>query len=845
VSVGIPFPPGLVRESGDLALLDGSGNSVNLQTNPLARWPDGSIKWLLIDFVPHANTLAQGQHRLTRSLQSAPARHSPALRLTQPAGTILVETGSASFQIDERTGILPSRVVLDGQDILQPGSACLRFTDARGREVAPRIREVAVEAAGPVRATIRCVGVIPGRRPLRFVSRLCFFSGTGLVRVRLTIHNPNRARHRGGLWDLGDPGSCFFRDLALEMRTPAAQPCEVSWIAEAGDGQSARKATSLEIYQDSSGGENWQSANHVNADGNVPCSFRGYRVRADGRESFGLRASPVIAVRGSAGAVTVAVPGFWQQFPKALEADENCVRARLFPKQFADRFELQGGEQKTHTVWLNFTSSDQGLSSLHWVHEPTRVRATPEWYARSQAIPCFAAPGLNDDPRLATLMAEATRGEKSLVARREIIDEYGWRHFGEVYADHEAAYYQGTPPVISHYNNQYDVIYGAIVQFLRTGDPAWSAVLEPLARHVIDIDIYHTSRDRAAYNGGLFWLTDHYKTAATCTHRTYSRANCRRGDRSYGGGPGATNNYTTGLLHYYYLTGDPLAAEAVISLARWVIDMDDGQKNVLGIIDDGPSGLASKTGGTEYHGPGRGCGNSVNALLDAWLLTGTRSYLDEAEQLIRRTIHPDDDLTSDHLLNAEDYFSYTVFLSVLCRYLVLKEQASEMDRAYVYARASLMTWARWMAERERPYFDRPEELEYPTETWAAHEMRKANVMRMVAVWAGEGLGTRLRERGHAFAERAWSDLMAFPSRAVARAIALMAVEGARDGYFRTTVAPAAPPCASRQSFETPLRFVSQKVRVFQQVKTPSGIVRALCRLADGRRWWRFWRARYG
>ena len=27
-------------------------------------------------------------------------------------------------------------------------------------------------------------------------------------------------------------------------------------------------------------------------------------------------------------------------------------------------------------------------------------------------------------------------------------------------------------------------------------------------------------------------------------------------------------------------------------------------------------------------GPGRGCGNSVNALLDAWLLTGRRHYLD-------------------------------------------------------------------------------------------------------------------------------------------------------------------------------------------------------------------------
>ena len=44
-------------------------------------------------------------------------------------------------------------------------------------------------------------------------------------------------------------------------------------------------------------------------------------------------------------------------------------------------------------------------------------------------------------------------------------------------------------------------------------------------------------------------------------------ANVRPGDHSYGGGPGNTHNYTTGLLHYYYCTGDPAAREAVVSLA--------------------------------------------------------------------------------------------------------------------------------------------------------------------------------------------------------------------------------------------------------------------------------------
>ena len=43
------------------------------------------------------------------------------------------------------------------------------------------------------------------------------------------------------------------------------------------------------VYQDSSGGANWQSSNHVNREGHVPTSFRGYRALVDAKEVAGLR----------------------------------------------------------------------------------------------------------------------------------------------------------------------------------------------------------------------------------------------------------------------------------------------------------------------------------------------------------------------------------------------------------------------------------------------------------------------------------------------------------------------------------------------------------------------------
>ena len=185
------------------------------------------------------------------------------------------------------------------------------------------------------------------------------------------------------------------------------------------------------------------------------------------------------------------------------------------------------------------------------------------------------------DARYADYVHQIIEGPHSFVAKREIIDEYGWRNFGELYADHEAVQSSGPASRSSPTTTTSTTsCYGAFVQFQRTGDSRWRQLMADAARHVIDIDIYHTQDDKAAFNGGLFWHTDHYLPAGTCTHRTYSRAN---GGRGYGGGPSNEHNYTSGLLHYYYLTGDPEAAQAVRELADWVIGMDDGSRTLFGV----------------------------------------------------------------------------------------------------------------------------------------------------------------------------------------------------------------------------------------------------------------------
>ena len=96
-----------------------------------------------------------------------------------------------------------------------------------------------------------------------------------------------------------------------------------------------------------------------------------------------------------------------------------------------------------------------------------------------------------------------------------------------------------------------------------------------------------------------------------------------------------------------------------------------------------------------------------------------------------------------NLLDAENRWFYTMFLQSLGCYLDYKAERGEIDSMYAYSRANLLHYARWMADHEYPYLEKPEILEYPTETWAAQDMRKSEIFKYATKHAtGEGLSAK-------------------------------------------------------------------------------------------------------
>lgn len=785
VRIGIPFPKGELSGQTALAIANPQGALQAVQTSILKQWPDGSLKWLLLDFsatVPAGGCVSYHLIKKRNKISDNP----PALKIFPGTDSWLVSTGTAMFSIDAREFRPFSRIVAGGQDVLKKeGSSCLLDLNSKG-SLRPRVDSIAVETEGPLRSTLRIEGCFTHSSDLqlRYFSRLHFFANSSRVIVEFTLHNPAPAYHLGGFWDLGDKGSKYISELALKLQfnNEFAKTVTCSPKPGAATCSSSGPSAWLSIYQESSGGKNWQSPLHRNWHGEVPLSFQGFKLQiGEGQSRYGDRALPVVWCGNAGSGMAVGMPGFWQEFPKAIEADQTSLKIALFPGCFPDLHELQGGEQKTSTVHLDFATSS---GSQGWLRTPLTVLAAPEVYQQSSVmvdLPIPAAKGNN----INDLIDLFVDGPEDLLAKREIIDEFGWRNFGDIYADHEAFYHKGSEAFVSHYSNQYDICAGMYRKFFATGIPLWGELAGDLARHLLDIDIYHTEQDREEYNNGLFWHTDHYIPAGLATHRSYSREHLQMKNPLFcGGGPGAEHCYTSGLLLHYFRTGNEEYRQAVIKLANWSFNSLNGSQTVLDTVKKAVRygrQLCGSRNGIRQPFPNypmsRGTGNAISACLDAFEAGGGRQFLEQAEALIRGSLHPEDDIAARDLLNAEDAWSYTVLLVSVAKYLDKKCELDEMDDQFNYARNALLSYAGWMVEHEYPYLEKPEILEYPNETWPAQDLRKSVILFQASRYAPAEKQELFLEKARFFYATARDELNRHATSSFTRPLALILQNG--------------------------------------------------------------------
>jgi hypothetical protein len=306
-----------------------------------------------------------------------------------------------------------------------------------------------------------------------------------------------------------------------------------------------------------------------------------------------------------------------------------------------------------------------------------------------------------------------------------------------------------------------------------------------------------------------------------------------------GGGPAASQNYSTGWMYAYYLTGDSRYRQAAINAADYVIQIEDGSKTPFRWLSSHPTGY-STCSSHGYYGPGRASANSTLALLTGYELTADRKYLDMAVSLMRRTVHPEQNLERLDLLNAELRWFYTMYLQALCRLIDVLEQTQGQESSLQYAVASLMHCARWMVQKERPILDTPEKLQYPTETWAAQDIRKWHVLAYAARFcATQQEGQAMMDKAEWFYAYVMRTLDGFETKSLCRPVVLLLNYGwQRDGLVKAFKEQGLRRVSLPSQWPTMEEFRPQKTVAVQRAKRICLSLAVISTLAIG--WVSWW-----
>ena len=568
ITSGIPFAKGALAASEPARLTEADGNKpLPLQTRVTCRWPDGSVKWLLID---SRLSLTAGQTKklyLESGGGAVGAPESPGgiLSASKNSEGVTVSTGPLRATLKQNVNLPgPVRFDLnndgkcadDEQIATSPWKLILERPDGHrySSDVLPA--NIEIEETGALRTVVRIEGQLADtdRNPwCRYLVRLHFYAGQSCVRafVTLTVDDPNQV-----MVDIGS--------FKLVVPTDGAAEGTLTF-----GGQASKTGA---VHQ------------MAGADGEhrlFQVDDRTYRV--DGQEA-GKRAAGWSWWSGSRSGVGAGVRDFWQQWPKAISAGKEGLTLELIPPFEAGLYDnetptneskwtyaLRGGKTrikvgvaKTHEVWIWYGKADQTAeqaeSSFRQGFNPLIATCEPGYICATKALGDFPPADPADPDRFTGYdRLVALEFEKHLVDR-ENTREYGLLNWGDWWG--ERGYNWG--------NLEYDMARGLITQYARTGNRAYYLRAEEAARHHIDIDVVHAVNPQLKNPWGSPPVVGNEWVHATGHTGGYFADGAFKLESPY------TRGYSLNLGHiwdrgdldYYFLSGDERAREVALQVAE-------------------------------------------------------------------------------------------------------------------------------------------------------------------------------------------------------------------------------------------------------------------------------------
>ena len=622
VSSGIPLPRGLLTSTDHLQLQDEHGLAIPAQWTPLATWPDGTIKSVLLSTV-----LAPGSMGYTiRELpEPAPPIPPPTVACEPSPDGLTVSTGPMRFRLAQRAFTVFDQVWINDEPVLTGPGDLVLIDQHSGEEYRASqfgSPHYAIDECGPVRAVITATGELQsahGDRLTAFIVRLTAYAGQAFVQMDYTLVDPRPERDVDAHRD----------HPALEVRGYGITlPVRATTYAFGGEFG--------EEYRGNVEGEQWlyQRAVFRYVDG-VPKPFEfDYTGVATGAKAAGWL---------STDRATVCVRDFWQQGPKELDVRPDGLTIWLHPPRASDEprpdepgrytrpstfyFPREGGA-KTYQVLLAFHPSAIDAGTLNASFQaPRRLLASREWYANSgvfgRLLPAGPETGSYDHYLIDNIYAPSVGAFLEKGGGYAVM--YGWRDYGDRLRPGWAGESNGVK-LPAFYNDTHVGAHVFFLQYLRTQDQRWWDLAEVSSRHWMDIDVSHTSRSgywkvkgNLDLGPGEGYLIKHEMIDHDCRNLHQGHA------------------HLSGLADYYLLTGDRRALDVIREVGTWWVRIT-------------PSLYGTPVKAPHYAEAERDYAWPLFVMNEAYRATGDTFFLEGSAQLVRHLIQWWQ-LPADHYVN--------------------------------------------------------------------------------------------------------------------------------------------------------------------------------------------------
>ena len=510
-TVAVPFPQGKLRDLSGCRILDKEGVVYPGQFRATAKWPDGSVKWLLAHL--QADLPANKACDYYLDIASTQKQTECFMAVSDK----LIDNGVLQVALSDQADALFDYIDTPEGRYTREEITPFMIKDEEGNSYIAGVGKKGWEVIeeGPVRAMLRTRGSHVGEKGTFFDYVITLYMYAGQPWMDLDYRVINKEEGKPLVLEKAVDGLKVSDISAMSMRiTPAATGEVKTYTAH---------SNYFTIYK--------EGTNELLVDEKM-LQFAGNEHNPE--VLYGVFYGDWHDEKRG---VSVSIYQAQQNFPKRVSVSETGIAADLIPEE-TGAVEFIQGMSKTHRIQIHFHAPDadraKELTFRAFQYQlPDKPAVDKSAYIESSIFPDIFNHAYNKQ------MEQYIDG---LFANRS--HALGMMHWGDNPDEGYTAQGRGMGDVV-WINGEYDAGHAFYLYYVTHGQRKAYAAMKCATEHTLDVDICHYSTDPLRHGGQI----EH--SARHATH-----------------GCGPSHEWVEGLLDYYHETGDPDILEIALGVGH-------------------------------------------------------------------------------------------------------------------------------------------------------------------------------------------------------------------------------------------------------------------------------------